>query len=193
MTTKPTQQQVNNTILDVGKRYKKTAVAIALALSVAATEGTRLTVYDDGLGIPTVCMGKTGKDVQFGQPARTLPECAMGLFERLEANHQFLVQKLPAIQTSAGSIGFDQLTEGEQQAYNMLLDNLGPGKKDVKDGLFALKSSGAESTMMKLLRQGRRREACAQIMQWLNPKWMLGIQKRRMHETALCLRDLGPA
>ncbi|MBD8671650.1 glycoside hydrolase family protein [Pseudomonas lurida] len=192
MTARPTQQQVSSTILDVGKRNKKTAVAIALALSVAATEGTRLTVYDDGLGIPTVCMGKTGKDVQFGQPARTLPECAQGLFERLETNHQFLVAKLPVIKTSAGPIGFEQLTEGEQQAYNLLLDNLGTGKKGVKDGLFALKVSGEESTMMKLLRQGRRREACAQIMQWLKPKWMPGIEKRRTHETALCLRDLGP-
>lgn len=189
----PTQPQVNSALQASAKRLGFPALVLSIACAAASSEGIHLDVYDDGLGIPTTCFGQTGPGVKFGQPLRPLEECTSGLLTRIQANQDYLAKKLPAIPTPAGSISYLQLTDGEMTAYNLLLDNLGPGAKGVKDGLFALKATGNESTMMTLLRQGKRREACQQIMQWLNPKWLPGIKNRRIQETALCLRDLGPA
>jgi lysozyme len=185
----PTTSEAAASIRATGKRTGVKALVIAIAVSAASYEGIRLTPYDDGLGIPTVCMGQT-LGVKFGQPARTLEECSAQLLERIQQNQDDLNRRIGTIQTTTGTITYLDLSEGEQHAYNSLYDNLGPGGKGVKDGLFALKSSGAPSTMMRLLRAGKRWEACQQIMQWLNPKWMPGIAKRRQSELASCTRDL---
>lgn len=189
MATNPTTSEAAASIRATGKRKGLAALVITMAVSAVGFEGVRLVPYDDGLGIPTVCMGQTA-GVQFGQPARTLEACSGTLLDRVQANQEVLKRRIGPIQTPTGSITFLDLTEGEQMAYNSLFDNLGPGGKGVKDGLFALKSSGAPSTMVRLLREGKRWDACQQIMQWLNPKWMLGITTRRQKELAYCTRDL---
>jgi lysozyme len=189
MATNPTTSEAAASIRSTGKRRGLAALVIAMAVSAVGFEGVRLVPYDDGLGIATVCMGQT-MGVQFGQPARTLEACSSTLLDRIQANQDALNRRIGPIQTPKGPISFLDLSEGEQMAYNSLYDNLGPGGKGVKDGLFALKSSGAPSTMMRLLREGKRWEACQQITQWLNPKWMSGIATRRQKELAYCTRDL---
>lgn len=185
----PTTREVTGAIKAVGQRKKTLALVITMAISAAGYEGTRLDVYDDGLGIPTQCMGQT-QGVKFGQPARTLEDCAETLLVRIEDNQNVLQRRIGPIQAPAGPITYQDLTAGEQEAYNSFYDNLGPGGKGVKDGLFALKSNGQPSTLVRKLRAGDRVGACEQIMQWLNPKWMPGIKKRREAERAHCLRDL---
>lgn len=189
MATNPTTAEASASLKSTGKRKGVKALIVAMAVSAVGFEGVRLSPYDDGLGIPTVCMGQT-LGVKFGQPARTLDECSGTLLDRIQANQDALQKRVGPIQTPTGPITYLDLSEGEQFAYNSLYDNLGPGGKGVKDGLFALKSSGVPSTMMRLLRAGKRWEACEQIMQWLNPKWMPGIAKRRQAELAYCTRDL---
>jgi len=193
MAVTPTQAQVNDSIRSTGARMKVSALVLTIATTVAGSEGISLDVINDGLGIPTTCFGQTGANIAFGQPLRPLSECSAGLLTRIQANQDLLARKLPAIPTPKGDISYLQLTDGEQIAYNNMLDNLGPGAKGIKDGLFALKVGGGESTLITLLRAGKRRDACNQIMQWLNPKWLPGIKARRIQETAICLRDLGPA
>lgn len=192
MAKNPTTSEVTASLKTTGKRKGFAGLVIAMAITAAGYEGTRLTVYDDGLGIPTVCMGQT-MGVKFGQPDRTLAECSSTLLERIASNQQVLNRRIGPIQTPTGPITYLDLTEGEQFAYNSMYDNLGPGGKGVKDGLFALKSSGVPSTLVRKLRAGDRRGACNEIMQWLNPKWMRGIKIRRQHELGQCLSGLPPA
>lgn len=192
MATKPTTAEVTASIKSTGKRKGVLALVVAIALTASGYEGTRLDVYDDGLGIPTTCMGQT-QGVKFGQADRTLDQCTETLLVRVQANQDALQQRVGPIKTPAGPITYLQLTAGEQEAYNSFFDNVGPGKKDVKDGFFAIKKTGLPSRMVTLLRAGQRREACEQFMEWLNPKWMRGIKVRRQSERAHCLRDLPAA
>lgn len=188
-TVKPTQKQAEASIRKVGTKTKASALVLAIALGAAIKEGISLDVYDDGLGIPTVCFGQTGKAVKFGQPPRVLDECSEALLARIEVGIAHLDTKIGPIRTPAGPITFNQLTAGEQEAFLSLYDNVGDGKYGVKDGLFAQKKADRVSIIVSRLRAGDRWGACMGIFDWKYPQWR-GIQKRRQNENATCLRDL---
>ena len=192
MAKNPTTAEAVASVKATGKRRGLKAIVIAIAVSAAGLEGTRLAVYDDGLGNATVCMGQT-IGVKFGQPARTLDECSSTLLDRIQANQDTLQSRTGAVQLPTGPGTYLDLPAGVQESLNSFYDNVGPGKKDVKDGLFAIKKTGNPSQLITLVRAGRLREACDQFLQWPNPKWMPGILKRRQYERELCLRDLPPA
>lgn len=192
MAKNPTTAEAVASVKATGKRRGMRNIVIAIAVSAAGFEGTRLAVYDDGLGNATVCMGQT-IGVKFGQPARTLEECSSTLLDRIQANQDALQRRVGPIHTPNGPITYLDLPMGMQESMNSFYDNVGPGGRGVKDGLFALKKTGVPSSLVTLVRQGKFREACDQFLQWPNPKWMPGILKRREKERELCLRDLPSA
>lgn len=192
MAKNPTTAEAVASVKATGKRKGLKALVIAMGVSAVGFEGVRLTVYDDGLGIPTVCMGQT-IGVKFGQPARTLDECTATLLDRMQANQDTLERRTGVVQLPTGPGTYLDLPAGVQESLNSFYDNVGPGGKGVKDGLYVIKKTGQPSKLITLVRAGRLREACDQFLDWPNPKWMPGILKRRQHERALCLRDLPPA
>jgi len=191
-TAKPTQKQAEVSIRRVAAKHGTKALVLAIALGAAVKEGISLDVYDDGLGIPTVCFGQTGKAVKFGQAPRELDGCSEALLARIEVGIAHLDKNIGAIRTPAGPITFNQLTAGEQEAFLSLYDNVGDGKYGVKDGFFAQKMADRVSIIVARLRAGDRWGACMGIFDWKNPQWR-GIQKRRAAENATCLRDLEAA
>ena len=188
-TVKPTQKQAEASIKRVGAKRGVQALVLAMAMGAAVKEGISLEVYDDGLGIPTVCFGQTGKAVKFGQAPRDLDGCSEGLLARIEASIAHMDKNIGSIRTPAGPITFTQLTPGEQEAFLSIYDNVGDGKYGVKDGFFAQKKADRVSIMVTRLRTGDRWGACMGILDWKYPQWR-GIQKRRAAENATCLRDL---
>lgn len=188
-TVKPTQKQAEASIKRVGAKRGVKALVLAIALGAAVKEGISLEVYDDGLGIPTVCFGQTGKAVKFGQAPRELDGCSEALLARIEVAIAHLDKNIGAIRAPTGPITFSQLTAGEQEAFLSLYDNVGDGKYGVKDGLFAQKTANRVSVIVSRLRAGDRWGACMGIFDWKYPQWR-GIQKRRQNENATCLRDL---
>lgn len=187
--TKPTQQQAEASIRRMGGKGKASALVLAIALAASAKEGISLVVYDDGLGIPTVCFGQTGRDIKFGQAPRELDECSKGLLERIATGINHLDTKIGAIATPAGPVTFKELTAGEQKAFMSIYDNVGDGRYGVKDGFFAQKKENRVSRMVSRMRAGDRHGACMAILDWTNPKWR-GIQIRRKAENAECLSQL---
>jgi lysozyme len=83
------------------------------------------------------------------------------------------------------------LSQGELNAYTSFAYNVGPGKRGVKDGMCVLKS-GAVPSHVRNAQAGRRRAACANLMQWTMPGTNVhrGLYARRVDEVAMCLHDL---
>lgn len=69
-------------------------------------------------------------------------------------------------------------------ALASFLYNLGPGAKAVKDGLFALRSTGEPSTLWRLTQRGEFGLAANQFDLWVNAggKRLKGLQRRRRAE-----------
>jgi lysozyme len=188
-TVKPTQKQAEASIRRVGTKRQVKGLVLAIALGAAVKEGISLTVYDDGLGIPTTCFGQTGKDVKFGQAPRELDACSESLLARIDVSIAHLDKRIGDIRTPTGPITFSQLTAGEQEGLLSIYDNVGDGKYGVKDGFFAQKKADRVSIIVTRLRAGDRWGACMGILDWKYPEWR-GIQKRRENEKTTCLRDL---
>lgn len=188
---KPTQKEAEASIRRLASKKGVGVLVLAISLGAAVKEGISLTVYDDGLGIPTTCFGQTGKDVQFGQAPRSLDECSAQLLARTQVSIDHLDKRIGAIKTPAGSITFKQLTESEQYAYVSIYDNVGDGRYGVKDGLFAQKKADRVSRIVQHLRAGDRFAACKSILDWTQPAWMPGIKTRRVAENKKCLSELG--
>lgn len=150
------------------------AVVLLCLPLVQYYEGTRLRVYKDPLGIPTVCTGHTGPDVRLGD-VWTPEQCKAALERDLEEAAQ-------AVQRCATG----PMTDHQRAAFISFTFNVGPGKAGVKDGFCTLKS-GRPSTMLRLINEGRAAEACDQFKYWKQPGQGLGgIAKRRDAEEKLC-------
>lgn len=155
--------------------------AITVALSfIPDLEGIRLRAYLDPVGIPTICSGYT-PGVKLGDIS-TREDCNKKTVEMLEwADNIF--------KTSVPENIREQLHPNTYASFLSFIYNVGPGKKGVKDGFLALKSTGQPSTMYKKLVAGDIRGACEQFKYWQRPR-LRGIQERRKFEEKLCLSGL---
>lgn len=139
-------------------------------------ESCRLKAYPDpGTGgAPwTIGWGHTG------------PEVVPGLvWTQEQADAQLLLDV--ASRESAVFSAFGPLPQGQFDALVSFLFNVGPGRKNVKDGLFMLKS-GQPSTLCRLTKAGDTVGASKQFKLWNKAagKVMNGLTKRRESERQL--------
>lgn len=153
---------------------KAKALGTAAALITAGTlafvtqkEGVEYSVYQDIVGVDTVCAGITGKDVIPGK-VYTPAECDALLKKHL-------------VEHAAGFIACTRpdLSQGEFDAYASFTYNVGI-------------NAACKSTLAKKLIAGDRRGACDELLKWnrAGGKEVRGLTLRRQDERKLCLRDL---
>lgn len=149
--------------------FKRQEVA-ALTLSATALvaillhEGYRENAYIPVAGdVPTIGFGTT-KEVKLGD--RISPELALQ-----RANRD--IQLFEGAIKSCVSV---PLTQYEYDAYTSLAYNIGSG-------------AFCNSTLVKLLNQGKYEEACKQILRWdkFQGKPLAGLTKRRNEEYRKCI------
>lgn len=128
---------------------------------VKASEGCRLTAYRDSVGILTIGYGSTG-GIKPGQTI-TQAEAEVMLVDDLDAAAE-AVHKLVTV----------PLTQGQFDALCDFVFNLGEGRL-------------RDSTLLRLLNQGKYGEAAAQFRFWVmaGGKALPGLVTRRAAERAL--------
>ncbi len=146
-----------------------TALVLAIATwFVAPWEGERRSVYRDIVGVPTVCFGHTGNDVQMGLPARTEAECRRLLTGDLKEAYAHVQRCIVA-----------PLWPEQAAAFTSLAFNVGP------QGVCG-------STLAKHANAGNMAQACGQLMRWVyaGGKRVQGLVNRRQAEYKLCMKPL---
>jgi lysozyme len=191
----PTDIQMTPGNKDPG-RYKKHVISAAIVSLIAAgasstdildqflyeKEGSRLTAYQDGAQIWTICKGLT---TYSGQPIH--PGMKLTAKECREADRKFIEQDLREAQQIVKPDVWSELSPAAQAAVGDLVHNLG-------------KAKAANSTAIRLLNEGKRNEGCAAITLWINDHGRdcrkagsncQGQPIRRMQEDELCLTPTG--
>lgn len=149
--------------------FKRQEIA-TLTLSATALvaillhEGYRENAYIPVAGdVPTIGFGTT-KEVKLGD--RISPELALQ-----RANRD--IQLFEGAIKSCVSV---PLTQYEYDAYTSLAYNIGP-------------SAFCNSTLVRVLNEGRYEEACKQILRWdkFKGKTLAGLTKRRQEEYRKCM------
>lgn len=153
---------------------KRRGAILASAIAIAApAEGLRQVVYYDPPGIPTVCYGHTGPDVQGGK-VYSLAECkALLTADMLKA--------MAMVESCQPGLPDSVLVAFSDATFNM-----GP----------TIACNIAASTAARLLRSGNYADACKQLPRWNKAKIagvhvaLPGLTKRRNAEMAHCLEGL---
>lgn len=146
---------------------KWSAVGAAFAFFVGSlipyNEGTRLAVYDDGGGVPTVCNGITGPAIKWGMVLT--PEQCAELDSYAAMNAWGTVMKYSKV----------ELTPWEHVAYADLVYNIG-------------ETQFRKSTLLKKLNSGDHRGACDQLLRWVydNGRKLKGLVNRRALAWTIC-------
>ncbi|BAM29100.1 endolysin [Xanthomonas phage CP1] len=144
------------------------ALSAAGVIAVADHEGKRYAAYPDPAtgGAPwTICYGHTG------------PEVKPGMVVKQDQCDKWLAQDLRKAQDVVFSTVKVPIQQGELDAYASFVYNVGSG-------------NWRSSTMLRLLNQGRRKEACDQFPRWVyaNKIKLQGLATRRYEERAMCLQ-----
>lgn len=152
--------------------YARAVAALAAALAIAVpAEGLRRVAYHDPVGVLTVCYGATGEGVERGR-LYSEAECRA----RLEAD---MLEAIRHVERCVPGLPWQQLAAWADAVYNL-------GPRIVCDT--------TTSTAARLLREGRRDEACLQLPRWNKARVagvmveLPGLTKRRAREAELCLR-----
>ncbi len=152
--------------------------AIILAISTAFVipfEGTRQVWYFDPPGIPTVCMGHTGSDVDKNK-RYSLAECRALLDKDMTHALNTVEKCQPGLPPKTAA------------AFTSAVYNLGP----------TVVCNQSKSTAARLLAAGQLREACMQLSRWNRATVagvsveLPGLTKRRAAERELCLQGVTP-
>ncbi|MBB2918349.1 lysozyme [Cupriavidus alkaliphilus] len=137
-------------------------------------ESCRLSAYFDSGGVPTIGWGHTGPDVRLGM---TITQArADELLCADIADHERIVSDAVTV----------PLTQGQFDALVSFCFNVGPGKKDKKDGLVTL-ASGKPSTLLRRVNAGDFNAARGQFSLWNKAGGVpqRGLIRRRAAECAL--------
>ena len=155
---------------NIAKHLQALGLSSALVLAGAGTvsyyEGKSNPAYPDPVGIWTICYGET-KGVRQGD-YKTDEECLNSLAEELTDHHKkmMLYIKTP-------------ISVKEEAAYLSFTYNVGVG-------------AFSKSTLLKKLNEGKRVEACNQLLRWdkAGGKRLKGLTLRREAENKLCLEGV---
>lgn len=159
---------------------KQSALATMFGVALALTsplleeiEGVRYKPYKDIAGIWTVCAGITGDDVIIGK-TYTQRECDALLAKHIKIAKDEVDKRVKV-----------DIPDTMRAAMYSFTYNAGTG-------------AFRNSTMLKLINQGRHIEACDQLWRWTyfkNPKTgkkepSKGLRNRRAVEFKYCIKDL---
>lgn len=141
-------------------------------------EGLRLTSYKDATGILTIGWGHTGKDVH---PKQVITE---------DEAENLLNQDLLLFWNAIGKKTSRELLEYEQAALTSFAFNIGFGQKNIKDGLFYLKS-GKPSTLWTHAMSDNV-DTYKDFLDWVyaGGKKLNGLVKRRSSESEMYLGNI---
>lgn len=136
----------------------------ALIGGAALWEGTEQKPYLDIVGVPTVCMGHTGKDIQMGK-TYTLAECNEILRKDLVSHTKPML----------GCINVP-INENQYTAFALFTLNVGA-------------TNFCNSTLVKKLNKRDYTGACNELDKWVyaGGKRIQGLANRRAYEKAICL------
>lgn len=152
------------------KRIGGLAIAAAtLVAFVANWEGSETIAYADRLagGLPTVCNGHTGPEVKVGD-VWTKEQCDAILVKDIEEHGQRMLSCIAV-----------PINQNEYNAYTAWGYNVGT-------------SAACKSTAIKLLNEGKRAEACDQLLRWdrAGGVRVRGLANRRKAERDLCMKPI---
>ena len=148
------------------------AVSAAAIAGVISFEGTRTHAYMDLGGVPTVCTGHTGKDIDMNK-IYTQDECRRILVKDIQKHNSAILEciKVP-------------IKQEEYDAYTIFAFNVGVG-------------AFCGSRANKLLSSGDHAGACRALAtgpdgkpawSFVNGKLIKGLQRRREFERDMCLK-----
>lgn len=149
------------------------AASAVLVSSTALWEGTKYEPYLDVGGIPTVCMGYTGKDVVWGK--RYSPQECNNLLRKELAEHGKGV-----LECTTKELSLNQYNAYTMFAYNVGVNNF------------------CNSRAAKLFNEGKFKESCDALAfspngspawSYANGKFYKGLHNRRLYERSMCLGD----
>ena len=150
-----------------GNRSKLVAGVLSLAMAMTAAfvtpwEGRRNEPYTDIAGVPTVCVGHTGSDVESRRYSDA--EC-----------DELLQKDLAAANATVRRCISVPMTTGQEAALTSATFNIGP-------------SVVCGSTLARLANSGNWAGACAQLDRWVyaGGQRVAGLVRRRTAERALC-------
>lgn len=134
----------------------------------APSEGVVQEVYLDPVGLPTVCVGRMDRSLKLGQKF-TLEEC-MQMFAEDWKKHQ---RQLDSV------VKVPYASDWQREALTDFTFNLGIGNV-------------RSSTLIKLLNQGRHKEACQELSKWVyaGGKKLKGLVTRRKNTLPYCLGEI---
>lgn len=150
-------------------KRRNALIAAAAALAIPA-EGLRQYAYQDPPGIPTVCFGHTGSDVDTKR-RYTLTECRALLDADMSAAVDAVTRCAP------------EAPDSVIVAFGDAVYNIGP----------TIACDGAKSTAARLLASKQWRQACEQLPRWDKSRiggvmvTLPGLTKRRLIERDVCL------
>ena len=132
------------------------------------SEGVHTSVYLDPVGLPTVCVGRMDRSLEFGQKF-SIEEC-MNMFAEDWVKHQ---KQLDSV------VKVPYASEWQKEALTDFTFNV---------GINNVKSS----TLLKLLNEGKHVEACHQLTRWVKAggKTLRGLVVRRDKTMPYCLGEL---
>lgn len=148
-------------------------VSATLIASATLWEGTKYVPYLDVGGIPTVCMGYTGKEVVLGKH-----------YSSRECN-EFLRKELSKHGEGVLSCVTKPLTENKYNAYTLFAYNVGV-------------TGFCNSRAAALFNAGLEKESCNALAfdpkgkpawSYVNKKFVQGLFNRRLYERSMCLGD----
>ena len=155
----------------ISDRYRRHAAAASLAAAIAVPcEGLYYVYYFDPPGIPTVCFGHTGPDVDKGK-RYSLAECKALLTKDM-------AKAIDAVDRCQPGLPEKILAAFGDATYNM-----GP----------TIACNTDVSTAARLLKADKLEAACRQLPRWNKAKvagvliTLGGLTRRRMLEMRLCL------
>jgi lysozyme len=151
-------------------RVPKWVIAAAMVTAIpfiADREGRVNTVYLDGGGVATVCIGHTGPEVRMGDTWSDTA-CDAAFAGDVQEAADIVVKHVETL------IGPD-----EAAAYISFVLNVG-------------ETQFRKSTLLKMLNAGDHIGACDQLLRWVydNGKRVDGLYNRRVLERQLCLGEL---
>ena len=145
-------------------------IPATLISGAALLEGTRYYAYNDLAGIPTVCMGYTGKGIVFGKKY-THEECVTFLKTELTIHANGVIKCVN-----------QPLKENEFVAFTLMAYNIGV-------------QGFCGSRALKLFNEGRTAEACKAMAfgpsgkpawSYVGDKFVQGLHNRRLYEMRMC-------
>lgn len=136
----------------------------ALIGGAALWEGDARTAYIDMVGVPTVCYGHTGNDIQYGK-TYTYKECNDILRKDLVSHTGPMLKCINV-----------PINENQYTAFALFTLNVGP-------------TAFCKSSLLKKLNAGDYAGACDGLMAWTyaGGKQVKGLYNRRLYERAICL------